>query len=167
MRRELRAGRFDVVHVQEPPAAVLGWDASAFGGAPVVGTFHAYSTKLVPSSSRSCLGAQRKFNQLSARIAVSEAADWTGRRWYGGNYEIIPNGVDSGDRRRRRADAGPAASELELLFVGRAEERKGLPVLLRAFEALAEHVPCRACVGGRHPARDIARHLRRPRRSAR
>ena len=27
MRRELRGGNFDVVHVQEPPAAILGWDA--------------------------------------------------------------------------------------------------------------------------------------------
>lgn len=41
MRDQLRRGCFDVVHVQEPPAPVLGWDATAFTGAPVVGTFHA------------------------------------------------------------------------------------------------------------------------------
>ena len=41
------------------------------------------------------------FNRLSARIAVSEAAAWTGRRWYGGDYTIIPNGVD--------VDAAPSA----------------------------------------------------------
>ena len=94
MRRELRAGRFDVVHVHEPPAPVLGWDACSFRDAPVVGTFHAYSTKPMPNWIANLLGARRKFNQLHARIAVSEAAAWTGRRWFGGDYRVIPNGVD-------------------------------------------------------------------------
>ena len=42
----------------------------------------------------------------------------------------------------------PGSDELRVLFVGRAEERKGLPVLLRAFEALVEHVPARLTVIG-------------------
>ena len=32
--------------------------------------------------------------QPRVRIAVSEAAAWTGRRFYGGRYRVIPNGVD-------------------------------------------------------------------------
>ena len=79
------------------------------------------------------LGARRMYRKLSARIAVSEAARWTAERFYGGTYRLIPNGVDlSAARPTERDGRGP----LELLFVGRAEERKGLPVLLRAFEAL-------------------------------
>ena len=49
LRRELRAGDFDVVHVQEPPGPLVGWDACSFRGAPVVGTFHAYSTRPGPN----------------------------------------------------------------------------------------------------------------------
>src|SRR5215210_3140584 len=49
MRRELRAGGFDVVHVHEPPAPLLSWDACSFRDVPVVGTFHAYSTRPVPN----------------------------------------------------------------------------------------------------------------------
>ena len=80
MRRELRAGGFDVVHVHEPAAPALAWDATSFRGAPVVGTFHAYSTKPMPNWIASGLGARRKFNQLHKRIAVSAAAAWTGKR---------------------------------------------------------------------------------------
>jgi phosphatidylinositol alpha-mannosyltransferase len=138
MRRELRAFRPDVVHVHEPPGFLLGSDAATYRDAPVVGTFHAYSTKPVPNLVGVACGVRRVFNQLHARIAVSEAAAWTGRRWFGGEYEVIPNGVDVG---AAPAAPKPPSDRLRLLFVGRAEERKGLPVLLAAFEALVEHVP--------------------------
>jgi phosphatidyl-myo-inositol alpha-mannosyltransferase len=158
MRRELKAGRFDVVHVHEPPAPSLSWDACSFREAPVVGTFHAYSTKRMPNTIANLLGARRKFNQLSARIAVSEAAAWTGRRWFGGEYRVIPNGVD--------VDAPPAgpkprSEKLRVLFVGRSEERKGLPVLLQAFEGLIEHVPARLTLIGASPE-DVKRYVPDP-----
>jgi phosphatidylinositol alpha-mannosyltransferase len=158
LRRELRAGRYDVVHVHEPLAPIVGWDATVFRGAPVVGTFHAYSTKAFPNYMGTLLGARRRFNQLSARIAVSEAAAWTGRRWFGGEYSVVPNGVD--------VDAAPQgpkqpSDELRLLFVGRAEERKGLPVLLAAFQALVEHVPSRLTVVGADPE-EVSRRVADP-----
>ncbi len=89
------------------PRAVLAWDACSFPDAPVVGTFHAYSTKAGPNRIANVLGAQRKFNQLHERIAVSEAAAWTGRRWYGGTLRDRPQRSRPGNRRRRRARAGP------------------------------------------------------------
>jgi len=158
LRRELRAGKYDVVHVHEPLAPLVGWDAMTFRDAPVVGTFHAYSTKGFPNHVATLLGARRRFNQLSARIAVSEAAAWTGRRWFGGEYAIVPNGVDV-----EAAPKGPKtpSDELRLLFVGRAEERKGLPVLLSAFQALVEHVPSRLTVIGAEPE-DLSRLIADP-----
>ena len=47
-------------------------------------------------------------------------------------------------RARTRAPGDP----LEIVFVGQAVERKGLPILLRAFEALRAHVPARLTVVG-------------------
>jgi phosphatidyl-myo-inositol alpha-mannosyltransferase len=145
MRRELRVFAPDVVHVHEPPAGPIAWDACSYWGAPVVGTFHAYSTKPLLNHFATLAGARRKFNQLAARIAVSQAAEWTGRRWFGGSYEVIPNGVDVS-----AAPVGekPLSEELRLIFVGRPEERKGLPVLLSAFAALVEHVDARLVVIG-------------------
>ncbi|MDQ4049602.1 MAG: lysylphosphatidylglycerol synthase domain-containing protein, partial [Actinomycetota bacterium] len=100
------------------------------------GTFHAYSTnRLVNGFAANVAGARRLYNKLHVRIAVSEAARWTAQRFYGGHYRIVPNGVDLSAGRMGPGGSG-TSDELEILFVGRAEARKGLPVLLRAFEAL-------------------------------
>ena len=131
----------------------------------MVGTFHAYAPKWVPNNIAVLMGARRKFNQLSARIAVSEAAEWTGLRWFGGNYEIVPNGVDltaaPPPEAVERIHADHPGTELRVLFIGRAEERKGLPILLRAFEALAEQVPARLAIVGTEPE-EVARSIADP-----
>jgi phosphatidylinositol alpha-mannosyltransferase len=157
-RRLVRSGEFDVIHVHEPMVPLVGWNATLGARDPIVGTFHAYSTKALPNYIATGLGARRVFNRLSARIAVSEAAAWTGRRWYGGEYTIVPNGVDVD-----AAPSGPkpAGGDLEILFVGRPEERKGLPILLTAFNALVEHVPCRLTVIGAE-REDVLRYVADP-----
>src|SRR5215210_274657 len=44
LSRELRHGRYDVVHVHEPNAPAISWFAAEHAPGPVVGTFHTYST---------------------------------------------------------------------------------------------------------------------------
>jgi phosphatidylinositol alpha-mannosyltransferase len=148
MRRELRAGQFDVVHVHEPVAPVIGWDVVSSTDAPLVGTFHCYSESVPAHTVAALMGARRKLNQLAVRIAVSDAAAWTGRRFYGGKYTVIPNGValppGGVPSARERAHGDP----LEIVFVGQALDRKGLPILLRAFEAVREHVPAKLTIVG-------------------
>lgn len=150
MRRELERGDYDVVHLHEPVAPTLAWDALMSCPAPLVGTFHCYSTNALTNNAAVAIGARRRLNRLRVRIAVSEAAAWTGERFYGGSYRIIPNGVavpHEVPAPRASSDGEP----LRIAFVGQAVERKGLPVLLRAFEALRAHVPVELTLVGATP----------------
>jgi len=140
LRRELRGGGFDVVHIHEPIAPVPAWDALCSIDAPLVGTFHCYSENVFSNNLANVMGARRRLNRLHVRIAVSQAAAWTGRRFFGGDYRIVPNGVDVPAPAPQRSQRS-ARDPLRIAFIGQAVERKGLPVLLRAFEALREHVP--------------------------
>jgi phosphatidyl-myo-inositol alpha-mannosyltransferase len=162
LRRELRTGGYDVVHLHEPIAPFVGWDAlrSTPKHLPLVGTFHAYSTNLLTNGGANVFGARRRLNRLHARIAVSEAAAWTARRFFGGRYSIVPNGVSlpTAPPLAACADAAP----LRILFVGLPVERKGLPVLLRAFEALRDHIPATLTLVGPTPE-DVAPLLLDPR----
>jgi phosphatidylinositol alpha-mannosyltransferase len=145
LRRELRLGGYDVAHIHEPVVPIVGWDALCSAGElPLVGTFHTYSENVLTNGIAAVpLGGRRRMNRLHVRIAVSEAAAWTARRFYGGRYRIVPNGVQLAEshradaRERARIDGEP---QLRILFIGQAVERKGLPVLLRAFEALRDQV---------------------------
>ena len=148
MRNELRHGGYDVVHVHEPVVPVLSWDAlCSLGTLPLVGTFHTYSENILTNGGAAVvLGGRRRMNRLHGRIAVSEAAAWTARRFYGGRYAVIPNGVHIPPpvQPRPRSEQEP----LRIVFVGQAVERKGLPVLLAAFEALREQIPATLTIVG-------------------
>ena len=147
--RELAEGGYDVAHIHEPVAPMAGWTATLARDVPLVGTFHSYSTKRLPNTIANGFGATQVLNRLRVRIAVSEAAAWTGRRWFGGRYRVIPNGVSLDEDALEQALAARRDDDtLRLLFVGQAVERKGLPLLLRAFEAVREHVPAELTVIG-------------------
>ena len=89
---------------------------------------------------------------LHGRIAVSGAARHFINRYFPGEYRIIPNGVDLD----RFATAEPFEElrdgTLNILFVGRFEERKGLIHLLKAYHRLRKRkVDARLLVVGAGP----------------
>jgi phosphatidylinositol alpha-mannosyltransferase len=150
LRQALDTGGYDVIHLHEPHAPLLGWNTlMSCTAAPMVGTFHCYSANDLTNGIGVAAGARRRLNRLVERIAVSDAAAWTGQRYYGGRYRVIPNGVDllepeAASHRRPERPAGT----MKIAFVGQAVERKGLPVLLRAFDALREQLPVELVVIG-------------------
>jgi phosphatidyl-myo-inositol alpha-mannosyltransferase len=163
MRQELRGGGYDVVHIHEPVVPLVSWDAlMSLGELPLVGTFHTFSENVLTNGLAAVpLGGRRRMNRLHARIAVSEAAAWTARRFYGGRYRIVPNGVHlhggsqlgygAAGSREGDAEVDPMPRALRILFIGQAVERKGLPILLRAFEALRDQIPATLTLVGASP----------------
>ncbi|WP_040600465.1 flippase-like domain-containing protein [Patulibacter medicamentivorans] len=149
LRTALATGGYDVVHVHEPHAPLLGWDTLLTCDTPLVGTFHCYSANSLTNGAGVVFGARRRLNRLVERIAVSDAAAWTGQRYYGGRYRVIPNGVDLAADATGPADRpGRPPGVMKIAFVGQAVERKGLPILLRAFDALREQLPVELVVIG-------------------
>jgi phosphatidylinositol alpha-mannosyltransferase len=69
---------------------------------------------------------------MQIRVAVSEAAQRTGRQAGGGPFEVLFNGIDMA-----RFESAPPVRDPQgrpvIVFVGRHEHRKGLAVLLDAF----------------------------------
>src|ERR1700722_7721286 len=136
LHRELRTGGYDVVHIHEPVAPLAGWVATDSTRLPLVGTFHSYSESKVSNGIANLLGARRVLNRLHVWIAASEAAAWTAKRFFGGHYRVIPNGVHVDPDALLRGMAGSSDDMLRILFIGQSVERKGLPLLMRSFEAL-------------------------------
>ncbi len=129
--RAVRNGHFDVLHIHEPLAPGPGYACLLVGDVPKVGTFHRSGSstgyRLLAPVARWAAG------HLSARCAVSRAAEATAAGALGGEYRIIANGVDT--ERFAGADPAPTTGPT-VLFVGRHEERKGLGVLLDAWTRL-------------------------------
>lgn len=138
VRRMLRAERFDVLHLHEPLMPSLCLAVLAEAKAPTVGTFHANNdAALGYRVFRPVLGNYLK--NLNARIAVSPAAVRTVSRHFGGEYTVIPNGVDID----RFSSDTPASDDgtFRMLFVGRLEPRKGAKHLLKAMPRVLSEVP--------------------------
>ena len=125
VRSALRRERFDVLHLHEPMTPTICTAALAFATTPMVATFHAAGELGWMRAATPVWGFLAE--RLDHRIAVSERARESAARWLPGEYEVIPNGVLSPD------DAEPGGREHRVLFVGRHDPRKGLPVLLRAW----------------------------------
>ena len=65
LRKELRAMRSDVIHVHEPAAPTVGYDALDATVAPLVGTFHCYSENAFSHGiANGVFGVRRKLQRL-------------------------------------------------------------------------------------------------------
>lgn len=139
VRRWIREGDFDVLHVHEPLAPSLGVLSCWAARGPIVATVHSSIERSRVLITGYYL-AQTALEKISALIAVSEHARRTIVDHLGGDAVLIPNGVRVDHylgAEPLRTWPGPAIG-----FLGRMDEpRKGLSILLEAFAGVRARVP--------------------------
>ena len=147
-REVLDDHRFDILHFHEPFVPFLSPTVLEASETVNIGTFHAFGG-FSPSYWIGRRFAGPLADLLHGRIAVSGAARHFISRYFPGDYRIIPNGVDL----EAFATAEPYEElrdgTLNILFLGRFEERKGLIHLLKGYHRLRKrHVDARLLVVG-------------------
>ena len=127
-------GDVDVIHVHEPLMPAVSPAALRVEGPAKVATFHADPPAWVRRLYR--------HGRSGVRLAVRNAAVVTAVSPIAGSsidgvvdYRIIPNGIDISRYEKGLKTAGRVA------FLGRDDERKGLPVLLEAWPTVRDAVP--------------------------
>jgi phosphatidylinositol alpha-mannosyltransferase len=143
VRRWLRDGSFDVVHVHEPASPSVSLLVCMIATGPIVATFHAATTR---SKWLAAVGPMARpwLEKIAGRIAVSDFARRVQVEHLGGDAVIIPNGVHVASFAdgptlpgHVRGVDGPTIG-----FLGRYDEpRKGLPVLLEAMRTVVRRHP--------------------------
>ena len=142
MRRLLREEEFDLLHLHEPLVPSSSMLALIYSRCARLATFHAAREggSLGYRLARPLLGPLAR--RIEVRAVVSPAALDLVERYFPGDYRTLPNGVDT-DMFRPEGPVleGLGDGHFDLIFVGRAEPRKGLDVLLEAVPRVREVHP--------------------------
>ncbi len=141
VRRWIRAGQFDVLHVHEPVAPSLSMLALMIADGPIVATFHTANPR--SRMLAAFQGVLQPFlEKITGRIAVSELARQVQVEHLDGDAVIIPNGVDVPFFATASPLDGYPRRGGTVGFVGRYDEpRKGMDILLDALRPMVATRP--------------------------
>ena len=141
VKEVLEREKFDIIHLHEPLYSTITLTVLNRSKAINIGTFHAFQKTRIPYQLVSPF-FKKSFDKLHGRIAVSEPARRYIGRYFPAEYQIIPNGIDF---KRFSTELPPIKGlhdgKLNILFVGRAEKRKGLNYLLQAYRKIKQELP--------------------------
>jgi predicted metal-dependent phosphoesterase TrpH/glycosyltransferase involved in cell wall biosynthesis len=128
----------DVVHVHEPFAPSASSVALRHSRALNVGGFHAPTERILSTQLARPL-SRLLFGRLDARTASFRATRDLLRRYFPGDYEVIPPGAGTVPAVEHRGDG-------VTVFASAREERAALRLFLRALRGLPDEAPWRATV---------------------
>ena len=139
VKQWIGSGNFDLLHLHEPAIPSISLLACWASEGPLVGTFHAASTKQKIAFAITPF-IEPVIEKLTARIAVSEAARETLQIHLDTDAVVVPNGIYT--KKFSDAHSDPRWSGNTIGFIGRFEEsRKGLSVLIEALPSIMEKIP--------------------------
>jgi phosphatidyl-myo-inositol alpha-mannosyltransferase len=140
VRRWLRNGEFDLIHIHEPITPSISLLALWAADVPVVATFHTATPR--SRSMQLASGVLRAtIEKIDAGIAVSESARNVVVQHLGRDAVVIPNGIRFDDFAKGHLRSSHPQRP-RLIFIGRLDEpRKGLDVLLAAVPLIRQTRP--------------------------
>jgi phosphatidylinositol alpha-mannosyltransferase len=143
IRRVLERECFDLLHVHEPMTPAICTATLSIAPCPVVATWHAAGRLTWLKGAVPMWGLL--IDRVDYRIAVSTQARDSALPHLPGVYDVIPNGVVI-------PPATPAGGrEKRIVFIGRHDPRKGLPVLLQAWPEIRRRTKMRLRLIGADP----------------
>ena len=148
LKRAFEREQFDVLHLHEPMTPAICVATLALAKCPTVATWHAAGSLRWMRYGLPSWGFL--LERLDHRIAVSEQARASAQRWLPWDFEVIPNGV------LIPPEAEPGNREDAVVFIGRHDPRKGMPVLLKAWPDVHRRTGARLRLVGADP---LAVHL--------
>jgi phosphatidyl-myo-inositol alpha-mannosyltransferase len=144
LKRVFAEEQFDVLHMHEPMTPAICVSTLAVAKCAMVATWHA-------AGELNWMRFGLRFwgflmDRIDHRIAVSDSAAASAKRWLPHlDFEVIPNGV------LIPPAADPANRENSIVFIGRHDKRKGLPVLLKAWPDIHRRTGARLRLVGADP----------------
>ncbi|MEN3046590.1 MAG: glycosyltransferase family 4 protein [Candidatus Hydrothermales bacterium] len=133
-------GNFDIIHTHGPIAPFMPYYSLKYSNTHNFSTFHATHDplKLYEIFKGYLI---KVFEKIHGKIAVSPTARDSIKRHFGGDYRIIPNGVDVNrfNPSKKGYNLLPKNKKI-VLFVGRFEKRKGFKYLRKAFRKVIKEV---------------------------
>jgi phosphatidylinositol alpha-mannosyltransferase len=144
IRKVFERERFDVIHLHEPMSPAICVAALAVAQhCKIAATWHAAGDIGWMKLGLPLWGFL--IDRVDYRIAVSDLARQSAARYLPGEYDVIPNGVYIPPA------ADPAGRENHVVFIGRHDKRKGMPVLLKAWPEVHRRTGARLRLIGADP----------------